>query len=110
MEPGRPCARRRGVRFGSCVAWSLPGADAGSFANPRYAALLKADCGLLVPENALKWQATRPAPDRFDFRRFDETIAWASQHGFRMRRFPVRGESSAATSSGCARPTRHGLG
>lgn len=78
-------ARRRGVRFGSCVAWSLPGADAGSFANPRYAALLKADCGLLVPENALKWQATRPAPDRFDFRRFDETIAWASQHGFRMR-------------------------
>ena len=75
----------KGIRFGSCVAWSPPGADAGSFANPRYAALLQADCSLLVPENELKWQAIRPAPGKFDFRRFDAMIAWAMQNGFRMR-------------------------
>ena len=78
-------AARRGVRFGSCVAWSPAGADAGSFANPRYAALLQADCGLLVPENELKWQAIRPAPGKFDFRRFDAMIEWAMQQGYRMR-------------------------
>ena len=44
-------ARTKGMRFGSCFAWSPPGADRGSFANPEYAALLKRDCGVLVPEN-----------------------------------------------------------
>ena len=46
----------KGMRFGSAFAWSAPGADAGSFANPSYAALLTGECGLLVPENELKWQ------------------------------------------------------
>src|SRR5512133_1416176 len=63
-------AQRSGRRFGSAVAWSPPGADAGSFANPRYAAILERECELLVPENELKWQATRPSAASFDFRRF----------------------------------------
>ena len=53
-------AQRSNRRFGSAVAWSPPGADAGSFNNPAYARLLEADCGLLVPENQLKWQWVRP--------------------------------------------------
>lgn len=72
-------------RIGSALAWSPPGADAGSFANPAYAALLERDCGLLVPENQLKWQATRPAPDRFDFSHFDAMLGWAEGHGMAMR-------------------------
>jgi endo-1,4-beta-xylanase len=78
-------AGQRGMRFGSCVAWRPVGADAGSFENPAYAALMRRDCGLAVPENELKWQAIRPAPDRFDFTRFDAIIAAAESHGIAMR-------------------------
>jgi endo-1,4-beta-xylanase len=78
-------ARASGRRFGSAVAWSLPGADRGSFANPRYAAIVQRECGLLVPENELKWQWTRPAPDRFDLRQFDAIAAYAGSHGFKLR-------------------------
>ena len=78
-------ARRTGRRFGSAVAWSPPGADKGSFANPAYAAILQRECELLVPENELKWQWSRPGPDRFDFRQFDAIADYATRHGFKLR-------------------------
>lgn len=78
-------AGEKHMRIGSALGWSPPGADSGSFANPRYAALLQRDCGLLVPENQLKWQATRPAPDRFDFTHFDAMLGWAEAHRMAMR-------------------------
>ncbi len=88
-QPGRPgrvsdgpaslhaLARRSGRRFGSAVAWGAPGADRGSFANPAYAAILERECGLLVPENELKWQWTRPAAGRFELRQFDAIVDYA---------------------------------
>lgn len=86
VPPGlNALAAERGMRIGSAFAWSPPGADAGSFANPAYAALLQRDCGLLVPENQLKWQATRPAPDRFDFTHVDAMLGWAEAHRMAMR-------------------------
>jgi endo-1,4-beta-xylanase len=78
-------AERSGRRFGSAVGWSKPGADRGSFANPRYAAILENECRLLVAENELKWQWTRPAPDTFDFRQFDAIAAYATRKGFGLR-------------------------
>jgi endo-1,4-beta-xylanase len=79
-------ANRSGRRFGSAVSWSPPRADAGSFANPRYAAILERDCDLLVPENELKWQATRPASaNSFDFRRIDAIADYATSHHFKLR-------------------------
>jgi endo-1,4-beta-xylanase len=78
-------ARRSGRRFGSAVAWSPPGADKGSFANPAYARLLESECELLVPENELKWQWSRPGPDSFDFRQFDAIADYATRHGFKLR-------------------------
>jgi endo-1,4-beta-xylanase len=78
-------AAARGMRFGSCFKYGRPGEDSGSFANPHYAALLKRDCGLLVPENELKWQWLRPTPDTFDFAAFDAMLVWAEAHGFAMR-------------------------
>lgn len=74
-----------GRKFGSAVAWSEAGADRGSFANPRYDRLLRTDCNLLVAENEMKWQALRPAPDRFDFARADAIAGWAYRHGVAMR-------------------------
>lgn len=78
-------ARSKGMRFGSAVAWGPAGSDTGSFANRRYAALLEADCGLLVAENEMKWQALRPSPTEFDFTRFDGIIAYADAHGMAVR-------------------------
>ncbi|WP_183128695.1 endo-1,4-beta-xylanase [Sphingomonas sp. PP-CE-3A-406] len=81
-------AARKGMRLGSCFGWSPPGADRGSFANPAYAALLKRDCGLLVPENQMKWQAIRPTATSFDFTHMDAMMAWAEANGL-----PVRGHN-----------------
>lgn len=78
-------ARRGGRRFGSAVAWGAPGADRGSFANPAYAALLERECGLLVPENELKWQWTRPSAGEFDFRQMDAIADYARAKGFGLR-------------------------
>jgi len=78
-------AAAKGIRFGSAVAWAATGADAGSFANPGYAALLEHDCAILVPENELKWQAIRPNATSFDFTRFDAILAYAEAKGVAMR-------------------------
>ena len=78
----------RGLRIGSCYAWGTPDADRGSFANPAYAALLQRDCGILVAENEMKWQALRPSATAFDFARFDAMMAWATAVGM-----PVRGHN-----------------
>jgi endo-1,4-beta-xylanase len=78
-------AQRTGHRFGSAVAWGAPGADRGSFANPAYAALLERECGLLVPENELKWQWTRPSATAFDFNQMDAIVDYAAQHDMMVR-------------------------
>jgi endo-1,4-beta-xylanase len=78
-------ARKSGRRFGSEVAWGPPGADRGSFANPLYAAILERECELLVPENELKWQWSRPGPDKFDFRQLDAIADYATHHHFKLR-------------------------
>jgi endo-1,4-beta-xylanase len=78
-------AQRSGRRFGSALAWGTPGADRGSFANPAYAALLERECELLVPENELKWQWTRPSAATFDFRRADAIVDYAVAKGFKVR-------------------------
>src|SRR5688500_4419875 len=74
LVPGRAAAQslhglatRSGRRFGSAVAWGPPGGDRASFANPAYVAILERECGLLVAENELKWQWTRPSATTFDF-------------------------------------------
>ncbi|MDJ0277756.1 endo-1,4-beta-xylanase [Sphingomonas sp. 2R-10] len=81
----KTAAASRGRRFGSALSWGTPGSDTGSFANPAYAALLRQDCDVLVAENQMKWQAIRPAPDRFDFAQFDAMVDWAMRNGFAMR-------------------------
>ncbi|RYE03048.1 MAG: glycosyl hydrolase, partial [Sphingomonadales bacterium] len=83
--PIKASAAAKNMRFGSAVAWSTAGADAGSFANPSYAALLEADCAILVPENELKWQSIRPNAATFDFTRFDAMLAYAQAKGLAMR-------------------------
>lgn len=78
-------AGRRGMRFGSAVAYAPGRPNAGSFDNPRYAALLEAECGLLVAENEMKWQALRPSPTEFAFERFDAIVNYAAAQNMAVR-------------------------
>lgn len=78
-------ARRKGLRFGSAINWSAAGADRGSIANPPYARLVAAECGVIVSENELKWQAVRPTPTTFAFERFDAILAWGERQGMVTR-------------------------
>jgi endo-1,4-beta-xylanase len=78
-------AKTGGRRFGSAVA-SIPGrAEAGSIQNPAYTAILKAECGLVVAENEMKWQAIRPGPDAYNFDRMDEIVRWARENDMEVR-------------------------
>lgn len=85
MEGLNAVARTRGMRFGSCLSWSPPGADRASFANPKYAELLKRDCGILVPENEFKWQAIRPDAKTFNLDHFSDMLDYAEANGMAMR-------------------------
>jgi endo-1,4-beta-xylanase len=77
-------AARGGRRWGSAIAWN-PGAAGASIRNPDYTAIIRGECGVVVPENELKWQATRPGPEAFDFTRMDEIAAWAKTNGIAIR-------------------------
>jgi endo-1,4-beta-xylanase len=74
-------AMRTGRRFGSAIG----ARRGGSIQNPAYAAIVAGECGVIVPENEFKWQATRPSPDKFDFRAMDAIVAWAQAHKLAVR-------------------------
>ncbi len=76
-------AQRGGRRFGSAIASGNPAG--ATVQNPAYAALVKAECGLVVAENEMKWQALRPGPETFDFARADQIVAWAQSEGLAVR-------------------------
>lgn len=78
-------ALRGGRRFGSAIACTPGFEDAGSIQNPLYAELVKQQCGIIVPENALKMQSLRPDPHTFAFARADQLVAWAKRNGLAIR-------------------------
>jgi endo-1,4-beta-xylanase len=71
-------ARASGRRFGSAIGGA-------NFADPAYRALNAAECGLIVPENAMKWVATRPDARTFDFKAADAIVGWAKANGLGVR-------------------------
>ena len=77
-------ARSKGRSFGTAVAWNEAGTGM-SLSNPRYADLVRAECGLIVPENEMKWQSLRPSPDRYDFAAMDAIAAWARENTMDLR-------------------------
>lgn len=67
----RAIAARRGLLWGGAIEPQVVDAD------PDFAALVRRECAVLTPENAMKWNALRPAPDRFDFSGADRVVALA---------------------------------
>ena len=75
----RAHAQARGLLVGCAV---IPERLTGE---PEYASLVAHQANILVPENAMKWAALRPAPDRFDFGGADTIVQFARAHKQRVR-------------------------
>lgn len=67
----RALAARRGLLWGAAVEPQIMDGD------PAFAALVRRQCAVLTPENAMKWNALRPGPDQFDFAAADRVVALA---------------------------------
>ena len=84
--PLRDLAKAKGLYFGSAVGAGPKGALTGSFEDPEYRAILARECGVLVPENELKWYVVRArGPQAFDFERADRIAAFAKENGQALR-------------------------
>jgi endo-1,4-beta-xylanase len=71
----KEAAKAAGLAYGAAVEPAVLDRDA------RFAALARQQCAVLVPENAMKWDALRPSPDAFDFARGDRLVAQARAMG-----------------------------
>lgn len=78
-------AATKNMRFGSAVGAAPAGTQAGSYNDPNYRDILIRDCGLIVPENELKWQSLRPSATSYDFSRADLLMDFATANGLAMR-------------------------
>lgn len=84
--PLRDLAKAKGLYFGSAVGAGPRGSLTGSFGDPQYRAILARECGVLVPENELKWYVVRAkGPQAFDFERADRIAEFAKQNGQALR-------------------------
>lgn len=72
-------AARKGVAYGSAVNITP------LRQNPAYGRALARECGVLVPENAMKLAYAWRAPGPIDFSFADETAAFAASNGQRLR-------------------------
>jgi endo-1,4-beta-xylanase len=72
-------AASKGRHFGSAIGM-------GQYPDPRYRALIEAECGVIVPENELKMPAIHPVgPDQFDFAKADILVDYAIRRGLLVR-------------------------
>lgn len=71
-------AARNGLSFGATVNTNI-------FTDPRYAALVVRECGVLVAENHFKWGMLRHSPAHFDPAIADKIVSFAKSSKMRMR-------------------------
>jgi endo-1,4-beta-xylanase len=74
----RAAAGAAGIRYGAAIEPQTVETDAA------FAALVREQCAVLTAENALKWDALRPGPDRFDFSAADRVAEIARRWGLPM--------------------------
>jgi endo-1,4-beta-xylanase len=74
----RQHADRLGILVGAAVQPSR-------FSEPAYAATLAREFNMIEAENGLKWRAIRPDRGTFNFKPGDEVVAFAKQHGMKVR-------------------------
>jgi endo-1,4-beta-xylanase len=79
----REAAASRGICFGTAVQ------GRELIGNSHYSEILAKQCGILVPESGLKWDALRPAPEQFDFSEGDQIEQFAVAHAMLLRGVPL---------------------
>lgn len=75
----RTHAQRHGLTFGAGVIIRNVRDD------PDFAALIRGQCGIVVPTNELKWIALRPGPGKFEFERPDFLLTFAQRNHMLLR-------------------------
>ncbi len=89
-------ARAKGLAFGSALGTGLKKAaniaalaqfrnKPSAYDDPQMRALFVQQCGILVPENELKWYMLRPGPDKFDFERADLLLNFSTRYKLAVR-------------------------
>ncbi len=68
----------KGLLVGTCVSYV-------ELQRPELTTLLANQYSVLVPEIEMKWRATHPAPDRYDFTRADALMTFAEAQHLRVR-------------------------
>jgi endo-1,4-beta-xylanase len=71
-------ARTKGLRFGTA-------ASARGLNNAALSSFIKAQCGVIVPENELKMPSVQPTPGVFRFDVAESMLAFAESNGLLMR-------------------------
>ncbi len=71
-------ARYKGMHFGTALSGR-------GLADPAYLELVRAQCGIIVPENELKMPVIQPQPGEFRFERGDAIAAYAESSQLLMR-------------------------
>jgi endo-1,4-beta-xylanase len=74
----RQAAERRQKKIGVALATWF-------FDNPAYPELAGREFDSLTPENEMKWYQVEPQPGQFDFAPGDKLVAFAKEHGMRVR-------------------------
>ncbi|HEX4272113.1 MAG TPA: endo-1,4-beta-xylanase [Rhizomicrobium sp.] len=75
-------AAAKGLGFGSCIG---NGAESASFKDEGVRGVHVKECGIVVPENELKWVQLRPNPKEFTFYPADQVIEWGEANGMKVR-------------------------
>jgi endo-1,4-beta-xylanase len=82
----RALAQAKGILFGSAVPAGPRGATTGPFEDVRHREILARECGVLVPENELKWYVVRARGSQyFDFERADRIAEFAKANNQALR-------------------------
>jgi endo-1,4-beta-xylanase len=74
----REAAQNSAIQIGAAVR-------PANLAESAYAATLAREFSMLEPEDALKWETLRPAPQTFDFHQADQLIDFAVRHNMKVR-------------------------
>src|ERR1051326_2994046 len=78
-------AAAKNMRFGSAIRAGPAGPQGSSYSVPNSRESVVRDCGLIGPENELKWQTIRPSPTSYDFSGADLLMDFATANGLAMR-------------------------
>jgi len=77
-------AAAKKMRFGTAIG-GRRNPPISTLGDASYRALVAQQCGLIVPENELKWQSISPDPRTTDFSAADDMLAYATENGLAMR-------------------------